>query len=102
MIRIDDQKWRELEKNSSFLDIRGLSRKMQLLIIAFYIYILVLFWAVGQTREGKKESVYTGERERDIFTYVGYRPSRQRSLTFKSQKVPELIVTKKELFYPSN
>lgn len=60
----------------------------------------MLFWAVGHTREGKKESVYTGER--DIFTYVGYRPSRQRSLTFKSQKVPELVVTKKELFYPSN
>lgn len=43
---------------------------MQLLIIAFYIYILVLFWAVGQTREGKKESVYTGERERERYFYV--------------------------------
>jgi hypothetical protein len=53
-------------------------------------------------KERKRACTQEREKERDIFTYVGYRPSRQRSLTFKSQKVPELVVTKKELFYPSN
>jgi hypothetical protein len=67
-----------------------------------YIYTGVILGRWANTGRKERERVHRRERERDIFTYVGYRPSRQRSLTFKSQKVPELIVTKKELFYPSN
>jgi hypothetical protein len=96
MDRIDDQKRRELNKILLFLDIRVLSRKMQLLIIAFYVYAGVILGRWANT--GRKERERVHRRERDIFTYVGYRPSRQRSLTFKSQKVPELVVTKKKNF----
>lgn len=54
-----------IEQNSSFLDIRGLSRKMQLLIIAFYIYI---YWCYfGPLGIHGKERKRACTQEREIF-----------------------------------
>lgn len=52
-----------IEQNSSFLDIRGLSRKMQLMIIAFYIYISgVILGRWAYTGRKERERVHRRER----------------------------------------